>query len=230
MCLSPRPCVLSALKSGLVAGREGHLLHKGVRRLVHTYVPAWPHYHRAHHPPPARRLSSTVIETLTATEHGVTVWRWDRLQADGAGMGATGGGARRRGDLGRGTCRSFPRGVAGPAPPAPSLIPSSYPLIASTCSAVDPPTSFASLSLKRRRGSYPSSQRDLTLVDPECTWGAHTQVNGPNQKALLSRLRVTGYPTLLLLRDGKTYDFTGQVPRPPFRRLREPVLLTPALT
>ena len=40
--------------------------------------------------------------------------------------------------------------------------------------------------------------------------GAAAQVNGPNQKALLSRLQVKGYPTLLLLRDGKTYEYSGQ--------------------
>lgn len=37
-----------------------------------------------------------------------------------------------------------------------------------------------------------------------------SQVNGPNQKALFSRLQVKEYPTLLLLRDGKTYEYSGQ--------------------
>lgn len=34
-------------------------------------------------------------------------------------------------------------------------------------------------------------------------------INGPNEKALVARLAVQGYPAIFLFRDGKAYEYTG---------------------
>lgn len=48
-----------------------------------------------------------------------------------------------------------------------------------------------------------------------CVWGVvwpytpMLQINGPNERALVSRLHIQGYPSIYLFKDGKAWEYTG---------------------